>query len=49
LPEDYAFAGEIYAAVDQSFTEPASVLQRFQPVNSMQDFLSPLGYEGRVY
>ena len=26
----------------------ASVLQRFQPVNSMQDFLSPLGYEGRV-
>ena len=39
---------EIYAAVDQSFIELASGLQRFQLVNSMQDFLSPHHYEGRV-
>jgi hypothetical protein len=39
---------EIYAAVDQSFMELASGLQRFQLVNSMQDFLGPHHYEGRV-
>ena len=39
---------KIYAAVDQSFMELASGLQRFQLVNSMQDFLSPHRYEGRV-
>jgi hypothetical protein len=39
---------EIYAAVDQSFIELASGLQRFQLVNSMQDFLSPHYYERRV-
>jgi hypothetical protein len=39
---------EIYAAVDQSFMELASGLQRFQLVNSMQDFLDPHHYEGRV-
>jgi hypothetical protein len=39
---------EIYAAVDQSFIELASGVQRFQLVNSMQDFLSPHYYERRV-
>jgi hypothetical protein len=39
---------EIYAAVVQSLIELASGLQPFQLVNSMQDFLSPHRYEGRV-
>jgi hypothetical protein len=39
---------EIYAAVDQSLMELGSGLQRFQLVNSMQDFLNPHLYEGRV-
>src|SRR6516164_1975497 len=32
-----------------TFTKLSSVLQRFQPVNSIQDFLPPYGNEGRVF
>jgi hypothetical protein len=48
LAEKCAFACGIYAAVGLSVSRAASAFQRFQVVNSMQDFLSCFGYERRV-
>ncbi len=45
LAEKCAFACGVYAAVDLSVSGAASAFQRFQLVNSMQDFLSCFGYE----
>ena len=48
LVEKCGFAWEVYAAVNLTVSEAASAFHRFQLVNSMQDFLSCLGYKRRV-